>query len=87
MSLEQGPIITDDEANFIAKSGQPPLFVEGILSGVRRTGKTLEEIYQHAISEPGNEEHIPEVRRARDFLVENSKRFGLEIVPDKSTPA
>lgn len=82
--LEQEPIITDNEARFIAESGQPPLYVEGLLSMIRRTGKTLKEVSEQAISEPGNEEHIPNVMKARDFLAENPERFGLIIPPDKS---
>lgn len=82
--IKQEPIITDDEANFIAESGQMPLYVEGMLSIVRRTGQTLEEIYNQAISEPGNEEHIPAVKQARDFLAKNSDRFGLTVSTDES---
>lgn len=84
MSLEQEPTITDDEANFIAESGQPPLYIWGLLTGIRRTGETLGVIYKKAVSEPGNEEHIQEVTRARDFLAKNSGRFGLVIPPNES---
>ena len=82
--LEQGPIITADDINFIEQSGQPPLYVVGMLSGIRSTGKTLKQIYDQAISEPGNEEHIPAVKQARDFLAENSVRFRLKPSPDES---
>lgn len=83
-TIKEGPIITDDEANFITESRQPPLHVYGLLVGVRRTNETLEKIYKQAISEPGNEEHIQAVTQARNFLAENSERFGLAIPPDKS---
>lgn len=82
-NINQGSIITSDEAKFIAESGQMPLYVEGMLSMIRRTGKTLEEVSEQSISEPGNEEHIADVMKARDFLAENSERFGLIIPPDK----
>lgn len=82
--LRLGLIIPNEEADFIAESGQPPLFIEGMLSMIRRTGQTLDEIYDQAISEPGNEEHIPAVTQARDFLAENLERFGL-TPPDKLT--
>lgn len=84
MSLEQEPTITKDEAEFIVKSKQPPLHVYGLLAGIRRTGKTLEEVYNQAISELGNEEHKPAVTQARDFLAKNSKRFSLVIPPNES---
>lgn len=82
--LKKVPIITDDEVRFIAESGQPPLYVYGMLRRIRLTDLTLDEISKQAISEPGNEEHIPDVERARDFLAKNSERFGLIIPSDKS---
>lgn len=83
-NIKREPIITNDEVKFIDASGQPPLYVYGILTTIRRTGQTLAEVSGQAISEPGNKEHIPDVLKARDFLAKNSERFGLIIPPDKS---
>lgn len=81
--LKQELILTREELNFIAKNGGKSLYVGGMLSIVRKTGKTLKDVYKKTISEPGNEEHILAFTEARDFLVQHSEKFGLKISPDE----
>lgn len=86
-TLDNRPIITDDEVKFIAESCKKgdlqAILISGMLSQARSKNQTLDEVFKQAISEPGNEEHIPAVQKARVFLAENSAKFGLIISPDK----
>jgi hypothetical protein len=72
------PIISKEEQHFITEHlPKSSLHALGMLSSLRKSGATLEEEWQGAIHEPGNEEHKEGFTQAYEFLKENSDYFHL----------
>lgn len=78
MEKERRSFISQEEYDFINATKGGTLYVNGLLLHMKEEGVTLKEAYEKAITKPDQEEHIPAYTRARDFLLEHAKTFGLE---------
>lgn len=76
------PKITSAEEKFIEENIDPTktraLFVEGMLSHVRKGEQSLEEIRDMAINNPDSPEQVELWENAYEFLKDNSKRFNIK---------
>jgi len=79
MDKEREPLITSQEREYILdKLPRRSFYVFGLLSAMRRQEVSLSEIWQQAVSVPGNEEHVQAFTEAYEFLNDNAEFFSQD---------
>lgn len=76
------PSATDEEREFILRSGQMPFYASAFLTDIRSNNRSLAETFQEVMREEGQEEHHHAYIKTRDFLAENAEIFEIRISPE-----